>query len=354
VNFRFTGKKIAGIHVVLPKRTLSFIDDMVACGFPRERSQKLAEIMGYDKHRVVDDGTCVSDLAVAGIEFLFSQNLLAPDEFDALLVLTQSPDHFMPPTANIIQGRLKLKHDLFCMDIAQGCAAWLVGLIQAFLMLEQPAIRKVLLVAGDVISRKVCTRDRNSFPLIGDGIGIALVEKDPDAADIFANLKMDGANGHALTIPAGGFRTPSSYLTSIELPAEDQNYRSADQLVMDGTAVFNFVQRTVPDMIQQLLLHANCPEPSVDYYLFHQPNRFMLQKLAAKMKIHPSRMPNNVVEHFGNSSGATIPTNIALNLDRQLAGQSLKVCFAGFGAGLTWSSMLMQLGPLHFCSIQEF
>jgi 3-oxoacyl-[acyl-carrier-protein] synthase-3 len=72
------------------------------------------------------------------------------------------------------------------------------------------------------------------------------------------------------------------------------------------------------------------------------------------MKIHPSRMPNNVVEHFGNSSGATIPTNIALNLDRQLAGQSLKVCFAGFGAGLTWSSMLMQLGPLHFCSIQEF
>ena len=353
MNFRFTGKKISGIHVVLPKRTLNFMDDMTACGFPPERSRRLAQVMGYDKHRVVDEGTCVSDLAVDGIQFLVDQKLLSPDEFDALLVLTQSPDHFMPPTANIIQGRLKLKQDLFCMDIAQGCAAWLVGLIQAFLLLEQPSIRKVLLIAGDVISRKVCTRDRSSFPLIGDGIGIAIVEKHPDATPIYANLKMDGANGSALTIPAGGFRKPSSYQTSIELPAEDQNFRSADQLVMDGTAVFNFVQRAVPPMIDDLLLQANCPEPSIDYYLFHQPNRFMLEKLAAKMKVHPSRMPNNVVEKFGNSSGATIPTNIVLNLDKQLANQSLNVCLAGFGAGLTWSSMLTQLGPLRFCSLQE-
>ena len=353
MNFLFSGKRIAGIHVVLPSRELRFVDDMSAFGFTPERSRRVQEVMGYDKHRVVEPGVCVSDLAVAGLRQLFHEHLLQPDEFDALLVLTQSPDHFIPPTSNIIQGQINLKHDLLCMDINQGCAAWLLGLIQACLLLEQHAIRKVVLIAGDVISRRVSPRDRNSFPLIGDGIGIALLEKSPDADPIHANLRMDGSRGSALTIPAGGFRLPSSLETAIERDAGDSNLRSLDHLHMDGTAVFNFVQREVPPMIEELLRFANTPEHTIDYYLFHQPNRFMLEKLAAKMKVDPARMPSNVVENFGNSSGASIPVNIALNLAHVLPTQTLRVCLAGFGSGLTWSSMLLNLGPLRFCSMQS-
>lgn len=353
MNFLFTGKQIAGIHTVLPSRECRFVDDMSAFGFPPERSRKLQEIMGYDRHRIVEPGVCVSDLAVAGLKHLFKQQHIQPDEFDALLVLTQCPDHFIPPTSNIIQGRLNLKHDLFCMDIAQGCAAWLVGLIQACLMLEQPAIRKVVLIAGDVISRRVSPRDRNSFPLIGDGIGIALLEKSADAGPIHANLRMDGSRANALTIPAGGFRMPSTAETAIEQDAGDSNFRSPDHLHMDGTAVFNFVQREIPPLIRELLLFANTAENSIDYYMFHQPNRFMLEKIAAKMKVDPARMPANVVENFGNSGGASIPVNITFNLAQTLLRQSLHVCFAGFGSGLTWSSMLLNLGPLRFCSMQS-
>lgn len=353
MNFLFSGKRIAGIHVVMPARELRFVDDMAAFGFPPERSQRLQEVMGYDKHRIVESGVCISDLAIAGLQHLFHQQLLQPDEFDALLVLTQSPDHFIPPTSNIIQGQLNLKSDMFCLDLNQGCAAWLVGLIQACLLLEQPAINKVLLIAGDVISRKVSPRDRNSFPLIGDAIGIALVEKSTDAGQIHANLRMDGSRANALMIPAGGFRMPSTPETAIENNAGDSNLRSLDHLHMDGTAVFNFVQREVPPMIEDLLRFANTPEHAIDYYLFHQPNRFMLEKLAAKMKVNPARMPANVVENFGNSSGASIPVNITLNLTQQLLTQQLHVCFAGFGSGLTWSSMLLNLGPLRFCSMQS-
>jgi 3-oxoacyl-[acyl-carrier-protein] synthase-3 len=154
-------------------------------------------------------------------------------------------------------------------------------------------------------------------------------------------------------IPAGGFRMPSSPETAIERDAGDSNLRSLDHLHMDGTAVFNFVQREVPPMIEELLRFANTPEHTIDYYLFHQPNRFMLEKLAAKMKVDPARMPSNVVENFGNSSGASIPVNIALNLAHVLPTQDLRVCLAGFGSGLTWSSMLLNLGPLRFCSMQS-
>jgi 3-oxoacyl-[acyl-carrier-protein] synthase-3 len=134
----------------------------------------------------------------------------------------------------------------------------------------------------------------------------------------------------------------------------DHNYRSQDDLWMDGTAVFNFVQREVPAMIADLFEVAGVDDRDVDYYLFHQPNRFMLEKLADKMKIDRKKMPANIVENFGNSSGTTIPVNIAFNLGETLEGTRLRVCLGGFGVGLTWSSMLMSLGNLDFCKMIDF
>jgi 3-oxoacyl-[acyl-carrier-protein] synthase-3 len=134
----------------------------------------------------------------------------------------------------------------------------------------------------------------------------------------------------------------------------DNNLRAKDHLRMDGTAIFNFVQTEVPPLIEGLLAKANVAMDSVDYFLCHQPNRFMLQKLADKMKVPYTKMPNNVVEHFGNSGGATIPTAVAYNLaDRMKKDRSL-VCLAGFGGGLVWASMLMRLGGLSFCELIDF
>jgi len=108
VNFKFRRKRISGILTVLPAREQSFVEDMKNFNFSEARSLKLKEVMGYDKHRIVEPGVCVSDLAVAGLEHLFKNGLLRPDEFDALILITQSPDYFMPPTSNVIQGRLNL------------------------------------------------------------------------------------------------------------------------------------------------------------------------------------------------------------------------------------------------------
>jgi 3-oxoacyl-[acyl-carrier-protein] synthase-3 len=80
----------------------------------------------------------------------------------------------------------------------------------------------------------------------------------------------------------------------------------------------------------------------------------MLQKLADKMKVPHAKMPSNIVEHFGNSSGVTIPLAIAFNLREKLLSDSILACFAGFGVGLTWSSMLLRLGPLDFCEMIDF
>jgi 3-oxoacyl-[acyl-carrier-protein] synthase-3 len=354
MKLRFTDKKITGMLTVLPRREIRFEEEMEHYNFPPAKSLKLKMAMGYNKHRVVEEGVCVSDLAVFGLRHLFEKGLLKKEDVDALILVTQSPDHFMPPTSNIIQGLLELKEDMICMDINQGCAAFEVGLIQAFLMLEQPSIRKVVLVNADVLSRKVSKRDRNSNPLIGDGASVTVVERSPDPTNIYCNIRMDGKHSDVLIIPAGGFRHPSTPETAIMTEDQNGNFRSLDNLVMKGDEVFNFVQTAVPPMIAELLEFAGTGKDDVDFYMFHQPNKFMLQKLADKMGVPHSKMPNNIVENFGNASGVTVPTAITFNLGQTLKEKSFRTCLAGFGVGLTWSSMLMELGPLEFCEMIDF
>jgi 3-oxoacyl-[acyl-carrier-protein] synthase-3 len=354
MNLRFQAMKISGLLTVVPAREVAFEEEMANYSFSPAKSLKLKLAMGYGKHRIVEDGVCASDLCVWGLEHLFKQDLLKKDEIDALVLVTQSPDHFMPPTSNIIQGRLGLKQDLFCLDICQGCAGFVVGLFEAFMLLEQAAVRKVVVLNADVLSRKVSPRDRNSFPLIGDAASVTIVEKDPIGGPIFATMNMDGSQADVLMIPAGGFRYPSSPETARLEEDENGNFRAKDHLVMKGDAVFNFVQAEVPPMIGSLLEAAVADPGDIDYFLFHQPNRFMLRKLADKMKIGYERMPSNIVENFGNSSGVTIPLAVAFNVRERLSRERLKICFAGFGVGLTWASILMDVGPLDFCEMIEY
>lgn len=345
----FDNKRITGILTILPSKEVLFEDEMGNYNFSTAKSMKLKLAMGYNKHRIVEEGVCCSDLCCYGLNYLFEHSKLKKEEIDALVLVTQSPDHFMPPTSNVIQGKMGLKTDMICMDINQGCAGFVLGLIQAFMLLDLPSVNKVLLLNADVLSRKVSKRDRNSNPLIGDGAAVTVVERSEKTGLIYGNIKMDGTRADALMIPAGGFREPSTAETALMSEDANGNFRSKDNLVMKGDEVFNFVQLEVPPMIDDLLAKSGQSKDSVDYYMFHQPNRFMLQKLADKIGISREKMPSNIVENFGNSSGVTIPVNITHNLGSMLTEDEKLLCLSGFGVGLTWGSLLMRIGKLDFC-----
>ena len=354
MRLSFADKAITGLLTVVPANERRFVDEMANFNFSPARSLKLAEVMGYDRHRIVAGPVCSSDLAVAAIEHLLDGGRLRREEIGALIVVTQTPDYQMPGTSKVVHGRLGLHQDVFCLDINQGCAGFIIGLMQAFMLLDQPAIRKAVLVNVDVLSRKVSPRDRNSYPLIGDAASVTVVERRVDAGPIEASLKMDGAGREALMIPAGGLRRPSDATTAEMVEDAEGNLRAPDNLKMDGSAVFNFVMTQVPELIGGLLADTGTAVADVDAFLCHQPNRFMLQKLADKLGVPHARMPSNVVETFGNSSGVTIPLATTLNLRDRLLTDTLRVCLAGFGVGLTWGAMLLRLGPLDFCEMIEF
>lgn len=352
MRLQFKNKKISGILTVVPKHIEKFDDGMANYNFTEKQSQKLKRIMGYDEKRIAPQGVCSSDLCEFGLRYLFEQRRLLWEEIDALILVTQSPDYFMPATSHLLHGKLGLKENCFCLDISQGCCGFLIGLIQAFMFLEQEHIHKVVLLNADVLSPRVSPRDRNSHPLIGDGASITILEKSDKNEEIYADIKFDGKNALCLNIPAGGFRMPSSPETAIMQEDSAGNFRSLDNLVMKGDDVFNFVLNRVPEQIQGLLADLGLAKTDIDYFMCHQPNKFMLEKLADKLAINYDKLPNNIVEKFGNASGVTIPTNICYNL--KMRNRPLKLCLSGFGVGLTWATMILDLSLDAFLDMIDY
>jgi 3-oxoacyl-[acyl-carrier-protein] synthase-3 len=350
----FKNKKITGIISILPKNKVYFKDEMKNYNFSKNQSLKLSKIMGYSSRRIVKKKTSVSELCIFGLNYLFKKNLLKKESIDALILITQSPDYYLPPTSNVIAGKLSLNSNVLCLDINQGCAGYEVGLIQAFLLLDQKNISKVAVLNADVLSRKVSLKDRNSRPIIGDGASITIVEKSKKKETINAYIKMDGKSYDSLIIPAGAFKKESDYKTKIMRKDEHGNERSLENLLMKGDKIFNFVITKVPEMMTDLFKDLKIKKNYFDYYFFHQPNKFILEKLAAKTGIPVSKMPNNIVENFGNGSGVTVPLNICFNLGDKAKKNFLKVCLGGFGVGLTWSMIACELNKLSFCKIIEF
>lgn len=347
----FKNKRISGILSVLPAREVPFEEEISNYAFTPKQSMRLKKLMGYEKHRIAADSTATSDLCVCGMDYLFERGYLKREDVGALLVLTITPDHFVPHTANVIQGRCGLGTDVLCMDIAQGCAGFLLGLMQGFMLLDHMQGKKVVLMNADVLSHKISKQDRNSYPLCGDAATVTVLENDSVGGDIWLNMHMDGRRGDVLKIPAGGSRLPCSAETGRLQDGGDGNLRSLDNMCMDGEAVFQFVQRDVPPLLAETLAYAGRSKEEIAWYLFHQPNRFMLRKLAEKVGIPYEKVPMNIVENFGNPSGASIPLLITYDLSEQMLAGRKFCCLSAFGGGLAWGAMTMELGGMDFCEM---
>lgn len=347
----FKGKKIASLLAVLPETVSYFDDEVNNYSFPVKQTMRLKKVMGYDKHRLAKSTSTVSDFAVYGLKYMMEQGWIAKSEIGAIVVATLCPDYFVPHISNIVQAKCGLGIDIICMDIAQGCCGFLLGLMQSFMLLEHLETgKKVILINGDVLSHKISKQDRNDYPLIGDSTTITVLENSGND-EIYYEMRNDGTRGDALKIPAGAFRMPSTLETAKMIDQGDGNFRALDHMHMDGSGVFNFVQTEVPPMLENAFKRTGKTVNDFDWFLFHQPNKFMLQKLAEKAGIPEDKLPMNLVENFGNPSGASIPMTAIYNLKEDLMTKELRCCLSAFGSGLAWGVTFMNIGPLNHCKM---
>lgn len=352
----FNNVSISGICTILPSNSVNFDDEIEQYAFTRQQSLKLKKVFSLDKRRVVTGGVCTSDLAEAGLKWIFNAFPELKKNIGALLFVSQTPDYLIPPTSNILQGKFGLPDTVLCMDINQGCAGFIVGLYQAASIINTSDVNSVLLINGDVLSRKVSKFDRNSNPLVGDAAAVTLISRSNTRSDnkLVFNIKMDGTGAFALHIPAGGARLPTSEDTSKLMLDDAGNRRSLDNIVMKGDQVFSFVQSVVPGIIEETMEQAKLTHDDIWKYVLHQPNRFMLQKIAEALKVDYDKIPSNIVEEFGNSSGVTVPLVITHNLSEEMMSKNVfKTVLCGFGVGLTWGCAVADLGNMLFCKQLE-
>ena len=347
----FKGKKITSMLGILPETVSCFDDEVDNYSFPPKQTLRLKKVMGYDRHRIAKDTSTVSDFAVYGLKYMLDNGWIRREEIGAVVIVTLCPDYFVPHISNLVQAKCDLDKDVICLDIAQGCCGFLVGLMQAFMLLDH-VDKKVVLINADVLSHKVSKKDRNDYPLIGDGAAITIVENGVND-EIYYEMNTDGKRADALIIPAGGFRMPSTSETAVMVDQGDGNFRSLDNMSMNGSEVFSFVQTEVPTILSEAFKREGKSKDDFDWFFFHQPNRFMLQKLAEKAELPFEKLPMNLVENFGNPSGASIPLTAIFNCSKDLQEKNNRCCLSAFGSGLAWGVMFINIGDLEHCEMIE-
>lgn len=350
---QFENKRISAIVCVLPDKVVRYEDELEDYPFPVRQSQMLGKMMDYNTRRQCEPTDSVSEYAIQGIQRLLDKGVLRADEIDAIVVASSSQDYIMPSVGYLLQGHFNLREDVYCCDIVQQCGGYQFGLIQSFMLMDTFGFKKVLLVTGEMTSKKVGQHDRNARPIIGDAVSVSVIEP-ADNGTIFADYRNYGQMADYIKIPAGGLRQPSTSETAIETKDEQGNYRALDHFYMDGEAVFNFVMTKVPPMLTNLMAASGDTIESIDYYMFHQPNKYMVDRLADELDIPSDKCFGNIVGIYGNASTATIPLNICHNIAGQATSRPLRLCLSGFGGGLTCNAVILTNPRMDYCEIIDF
>jgi 3-oxoacyl-[acyl-carrier-protein] synthase-3 len=349
---KFTKTKISGITVTTGQVLKKVDDDAKLFGGTPEQFERIKKAIGLNERWVVAEGTTTADLCEDAAQDLLQSSSVHPHQIDAIICVTQTPDHFQPCNAAILHGRMGLPKSTAAFDINLGCSGWVVGLYVASLMIEAGGCQKVLLLAGDTMSKCVNPRDRAVAHLFGDAGSATLLES--GSCRSWFSLHTNGKGSDFIKIPSGGFRSPSSPESKIERTDEDGSVRCADNLAMNGGEVFNFSIFEEPLAIKEILEFSGFSVEEIDYIVFHQANKYIIGNIARRLKLPLEKAPCSIVERFGNQSSASIPATICSEIAEFLRSKPTRLVFSGFGVGLSWASCVMESSEIPILKIKSF
>lgn len=351
---RISGVRLAGLVTAVPRNEVSLSADEADL-FDNNQSQieRLKQTIGLDKRRIVPDGMTALDLAEPAVKRLLEGTGTNPEDIDGLFMVTQTPDFLQPGNAVLLQGRLGLPDTCACMDFNLGCSGYVYGLWAAMSFLKGGGLKKVVLVVGDTISRVVSREDRALRPLFGDAAAATLLVADPEAPEAVFELRSDGSGYESLWQPGGALREPATPETTRLEDMGEGIRRSRCHLHMDGAAIFNFSLKVELPAIKAMLEATGWEADSVDGYVFHQANRYIIDNIRRRLKLPEEKVPAGTVEKYGNQSGASIPATLTDHYGEQLTSAAHRMILSGFGVGLSWATCAIELPRLQCNALVE-
>lgn len=282
---------------------------------------------GIGERRIVTTETN-SYMAAQAAKQALDQAGIAPEDVDLILLATSSPDYCFPNGACEIQEQIGAVNAAG-YDISAACTGFVFALNTAHAFIQAGIYRTALVIGSDVLSKLLDWTDRGTCVLFGDGAGAVVVQA-ADRGVIGVKMHSDGTKGGVLTC---GARTNGNFLLGKK---PELGY-----MTMDGQEVFKFAVKKVPEIIKELLEENRTSLEEIRYFVLHQANYRIIESVAKRLKADISKFPANM-EHYGNTSGGSIPLLLDEMNRKGMLAPGDKIVLSGFGAGLTWGATLVE------------
>ena len=331
------GAYIRAISYYLPDRVVTN-EDLVK-EFPEWDVEKVYNKVGVKKRHLAGDTETAGDLAEKAALMLFEEYQVFPSDIDFLLLCTQSPDYRLPSTACILQDRLGIPTSAGAFDYDLGCSGCIYGMAVAKGLIAAGLASNVLLLTAETYTKYLHPEDKSNRSIFGDGAAACLISKEKGLAEIEDFVfGTDGSGADNLIVKTQGARFQER--TGLSTEDDDGHVNREDYLYMNGSAIFNFTLEQVPPMMKQLLEKSGLAKEEIDYFVFHQANKYMLSTIRKVCGISKDKFYIDL-DHTGNTVSSTILIGLKDSLEQGLVRPGMKVMACGFGVGLSYGGTIL-------------
>lgn len=328
---------IKGISYYLPEKVVT--NEELLQEFPEWSVDKVAKKVGVNSRHLAGVSETAGDMAEKAARNLFAEYGVSPEEIDFILLCTQSPDYFLPSTACILQNRLGIPTSAGALDYNLGCSGCVYGMAMAKGLIAGGIAKNVLLLTAETYNKYLHPSDKSNRSIFGDGAAACLISTEGMAEIGDFSLGTDGSGAEKLIVRTGAARY--SKPTGKSEVDDEGHTRYDDYLYMDGGGIFNFTLDAVPAMMKDILAKNSLTNDGVDYYVFHQANKFMLNTIRKVCVLPKDKFYVNL-EETGNTVSSTVLIALKQCLDAGTIHKGMRVMVAGFGVGLSWGGTILK------------
>ena len=328
---------IKALSYYLPEKIVT--NEELVKEFPEWSVEKVAQQVGVDSRHVAAENETAGDMAEKAARKLFEEYQIDPKTIDFLMLCTQSPDYFLPSTACVLQDRLGIPTSAGAFDYNLGCSGCIYGMAMAKGLIAAGIAKNVLLLTAETYNKYLHPSDKSNRSIFGDGAAACLISTDGFAEIGEFSLGTDGSGANNLIVKTGASRQK---VTTGKFVEDDEGHVWYDDyLYMNGGAIFNFTLDAVPAMMSQILEKNHLEKDQIDYYVFHQANKFMLNTIRKVCVLPKDKFYVNLAT-TGNTVSSTVLIGLKECMDNQIIKLGDKVMISGFGVGLSWGGTILK------------
>lgn len=289
------------------------------------------------KNRFISENFTSLDLAHQAAEKLFQSNNIEKNKIDFLILCTQSPEYLIPTNSCILQNMLGLEENIGTFDYNLGCSGYIYGLSMAKGLIETNQAKNVLLITSETYSRYLNEEDYVNRLIFSDAASASIIVNEGKNQIKSFSFKTKGADFDKLIVKNNYF---NKQLNPVLKKNGDYSKFTDNNLYMDGKSIFQFTIKEVPNFISQILEKNNLEANEIDFFILHQPNKFLLESIRKRTKIPENKFLIDI-ENFGNTVSNTIPI-VLKNKFSSLEKFDGKLLLCGFGVGLSLAGCIIE------------